>query len=91
MFVSECPAMLEEIQQAIQTGDVKLLHRSAHSMKGLVANFGADTAYELALELETKGKQGDLAGAEATFDMLKAELGRVTGVIASLALEPCAA
>jgi len=90
MFVTECPAMLEEIQGAIQTGDVKLLHRSAHSMKGLVSNFGAETAYELSLALETKGKQGDLIDAEVTFQMLKAELERVTRVIGSLASEVCA-
>jgi two-component system sensor histidine kinase/response regulator len=64
MFLEECPRMLEEIQAAIDGGDAVLVHRIAHNLKGLVSNFGAETAYEIAVKIENMGRSAQLNDAQ---------------------------
>ncbi len=41
MFLEDAPTRIEEIQQGLATGDIKLLERAAHSLKSASANVGA--------------------------------------------------
>lgn len=62
-FVDHYPQRLEEIKEAIDSGNAILLTRTAHSYKGAISNFGATRAQRIASELETYGtlKQVDQA------------------------------
>jgi HPt (histidine-containing phosphotransfer) domain-containing protein len=73
---------VEEIQSAIQTANAELLHRSAHTFKGLVGNFNAKPLEQLSKAIELKGKQADFSGVEDLF----AELLKLLGPL-KLALE----
>jgi signal transduction histidine kinase/DNA-binding response OmpR family regulator len=64
MFLEGCDKQVEEIQSAIQTTNAELLHRSAHTFKGLVGNFNAKPLEQLSKALELKGKQADFSGVE---------------------------
>lgn len=51
-LATDAPVWLERIHTGIATGDAKLVHRSAHTLKGLVANFGAQPAMSAAAHVE---------------------------------------
>ena len=76
-FIQECPRMIGEIQQAVDDGDAKLLHRSAHTIKSSLQYFGAQRARELANELESMGESANLATAPEQLSLLNAEIKRL--------------
>jgi HPt (histidine-containing phosphotransfer) domain-containing protein len=78
-FLAETVAMLEEdgpdllaqIREAIEAGDGEALAVAAHTYKGMVANFCADSTVAAALRLEMMGKGGDLTGAHDALAILE--------------------
>ena len=76
-FVSDYPAKLRKIKQAIARKDATALAASAHAMKGAVAIFGAQDAVESAVDLQQMGRQGNLANAPASFLSLDEALARL--------------
>ena len=71
VFLEEYPELLAEIAGAVQTQDAGRLQHFAHSLKGAVANFGVQAAYDSALRLEMMGRQGDLSSAGSAFAELQ--------------------
>jgi HPt (histidine-containing phosphotransfer) domain-containing protein len=55
LFLDEYPRALDEMRQALAQSDPKMLERSAHGLKGSVANFGARAAVDAAFQLEQLG------------------------------------
>jgi HPt (histidine-containing phosphotransfer) domain-containing protein len=74
MYLNECPESVAAIRKSIDEQNAFGLCRSAHSLKGLVGNFGAHAAVDKALKLEMMGKSSDLANAEEVFASLRKEL-----------------
>jgi CheY-like chemotaxis protein len=70
-FLSESPRLLDEIEGAIAHAEPSVLHRAAHTIKGGLRLFGADSAYELACRLEGLGRAGDVQAAGEPFEILK--------------------
>src|SRR5690348_1804241 len=60
LFLEEYPRELDDLRTAIRTGDAHMLERTAHGLKGSVANFGARAAVDAAFLLEQFGKAGKL-------------------------------
>jgi hypothetical protein len=71
MLVEDGPDLLAQIRSAIETGDSEALSVAAHTYKGMVANFCADSTVEAALKLEMMGRGGDLVGASEAFAILE--------------------
>jgi len=63
IFLDDYPNSLSEINEAIAKQNPPLLERAAHTLKGAVANFGADAVVKEAFELECQGRSGDLSHA----------------------------
>ena len=63
LFLETYPEVLQEIRSATELGDGQALERSAHGLKGSVANFGAAAAVEAALMLENMGRTRQLQQA----------------------------
>jgi len=82
LFIGDAPQLLEAIRVAIEANDGSALHRAAHSLKGSVANFGAEKAVEKALELELMGKSSQLDGAVDVFLVLRGEIEMVSDALA---------
>lgn len=61
LYLGEYPALLEQIQSAVNTGDAKELYRSAHTLKGSLGALGAEAAQKQAMELEMSGRYAKLA------------------------------
>ncbi|MEO8131290.1 MAG: Hpt domain-containing protein [Bryobacteraceae bacterium] len=74
IFLAEYPALIQDIQIALAKADPSALERSAHSLKGSVANFEARPAVEAAMKLEAMGRSGKLDGAQAAFAELESIL-----------------
>ena len=74
LFLDEYPLALVEMHKALATGDAKSLERSAHGLKGSVANFGARTAVDAAFELEQFGRAHNLDRAPQALATLEQAL-----------------
>lgn len=64
IFNSDYPQKLSKISRAIKEKDFKALDEAAHSLKGAAGNLFLTKVYELALELEKRGKEGKIEGTE---------------------------
>jgi two-component system sensor histidine kinase/response regulator len=74
VFLSDYPRLLEELRKASQERDGDLLMRAAHSLKGMLKNFQADSAAEVAFDLETKGKSQDFDGVRNQIKTLEKQI-----------------
>ncbi len=74
LFLQDSSRLVDEIEQAIERGDSSAVHHSAHTLKGSVANFAAERARALSLQLELMGRAGNLSGARERFAQLAAEI-----------------
>jgi PAS domain S-box-containing protein len=77
MFLAEVPGWLRELRQAIDARDAPRIKRLAHTIKGAVSTFAADTAAEAALRLEMIGRDGDLTEVERAWSHFQAVLDRL--------------
>lgn len=75
LFLSDYPNTLDKIRDAVSAQDAHALEHHAHSLKGSVSTFGAQGAFDAALALERKGRNGDLAGIEEGLGRLESALG----------------
>ncbi len=73
-FLEVAPEQLGTLDEAVRRGDAKTLQSEAHRLKGAAGNLSARFIADLALELETSGRNGDLSGAEKTIAELRTEL-----------------
>lgn len=74
LFLSEYPSMLEQLREALAAGDAKLVERTAHGLKGSVANFGAPAAVEAARMIEVLGRAQQLAEVQQVLRTLELAL-----------------
>lgn len=76
-FFGDVPTRLTGIRDAVESGNPTQLEREAHNLKGSSANLGAKLLSEISNELETKGRDCELEGAEAVIKRLEQEFERV--------------
>jgi HPt (histidine-containing phosphotransfer) domain-containing protein len=62
MFVADAPGMLGELDQALAAGDWPALTRVAHTLKGLLATFAAESGEAAARQLEAGARAGNPEG-----------------------------
>ncbi len=79
-------AWVEELRTAVRAGNAPWTERAAHSLKGAIRIFGATAASNLANEVETCGRAGDLTGAATLLPMLERELERLNKAFADSGL-----
>ncbi len=67
------PPLLREIRDSASANDSERVARAAHTFKGLVSNFCADSATEAARRVEALGRDGATEGLGAAISSLDAE------------------
>jgi two-component system sensor histidine kinase/response regulator len=77
IFLDDYPRLLDDLRKSLKGGDCDMFMRSAHSLKGMLRNFRAEIAAEVAYDLEKKGKKADLNGAQADIESLAAQIAEV--------------
>jgi len=85
LFAEDCPKLLADIRSAIEARNATALEHAAHTLKGSVANFGAEPAREAAFRLEMLGRSGDLKPAPEACAVLEQEMQRFTTALLALA------
>lgn len=73
LYLEDYPALLEQAHQAVRDNDLPSLERSAHSLKGLAANFEALDAVALASEVELAARKKETDGLRERISMLESE------------------
>jgi two-component system sensor histidine kinase/response regulator len=84
LFLDDYPKSLNELREAINTGDAKRVERSAHGLKGSVSNFGARPAVDAAMQLETMGRSQQLVEVEQVLHTLELALAALRPELESL-------
>jgi two-component system, sensor histidine kinase and response regulator len=78
IFLEYTPQQLQEIRQALKSGDAPGLQGRAHSIKGAAASISAEAVREAAGQLEQAGKNHDLEQAGVILETLNREFSRLT-------------
>jgi HPt (histidine-containing phosphotransfer) domain-containing protein len=63
IFLEDAPALIHSAREAMAHNDAAELRRSAHSIKGMMAQLGAAAGVTAAYRLEQCGAAGDLSDA----------------------------
>ncbi len=87
LFLEEMPRHASAIGEALSRHDARSLERAAHALKGSIGNFGAQRAFDAALELETLARGGDLAPAKGAWQTLECELEYLKPILAGFQRE----
>ena len=74
-FLDDAPAMISQMQAALETKDVESFRRNAHSLKSNANTFGAVELAGLAKELELMAKETNLEVGNR-LESLRVELGK---------------
>jgi len=74
VFVEHAPKWMADIEDAISRRDAAALMASSHALKGSVSNFIQAGPYDSAMQLELKGRSGDLSGVEDIFEDLRRQI-----------------
>lgn len=70
-FFSDAPQWIETIHAGVANNDVGKIRRGAHTLKGMVANFGAARAMTAAAQLEQHASIGNLAAVQRALPILE--------------------
>jgi CheY-like chemotaxis protein len=87
MFVSDYPAMIADIREALKTEDASTLQRTAHSLKGMLRNFRAEAEAQKALNLEEMGRKGQFKNGDEVCDALAGEIASLERVLLDIVEE----
>lgn len=83
----QADALMAQLRQAMSDDDSEAVMRTAHTIKGAVANFCAARAADVAYRVEVLGKEERLGEAPAAVDALQRELGRLGDELTAYAVD----
>ena len=84
LFVEDTPNLLASMREALQKGDMLLLERSAHSLKGAASNLSAQPAAASAQQLEKDAKQANAESAKKSLLAVEKEVDRLLPALADI-------
>ncbi|HOK03191.1 MAG TPA: Hpt domain-containing protein [Spirochaetota bacterium] len=87
LFFVDSISILKKIENSIDSKNSEELRKTAHTLKGAVANFSAKRAYDAAFELENAGKNGEFHDVVKKFEILKKEIEELTEEMKSILKE----
>ena len=59
-FIKETPVLIQQLKENIEKNDAKAIQRTAHTIKGMAANFCAEQLQEIALTIEKNASREEL-------------------------------
>ncbi|MDA3906869.1 MAG: Hpt domain-containing protein [Bacteroidales bacterium] len=87
IYIAEYPDRIAKLENLINLGDLDQVYKTAHSLKGVTANFFDKESEELARTIEEKGRAGDSSGLKNLFTKLKASTDKLVAELAKLQKE----
>ena len=85
LFIRDTPRRLEEMQTALDAGDLPALSRAAHMLGGSAGNLGATEMAQLSVLLEVQAREGAAAGAAERLQALRGAYQRVHAELSAVA------
>jgi signal transduction histidine kinase/CheY-like chemotaxis protein len=82
-FVSDTSSRLVTQHAALDSGDMPLIERTGHALKGSSGNMGATAMASLGAALQGAGQKQDVSGAEALVEAMEVEFARVRDILES--------
>jgi HPt (histidine-containing phosphotransfer) domain-containing protein len=76
-FLVMSDSAASQLHDALRSGDLPLVQRAAHSLKGAGANVGAVAVADLCADIETQAREGQRVGTTALIESLDTEIVRV--------------
>lgn len=70
IFLEDAPGYLDSMASGLNSGDAQTLAQSAHTMKSVARDFGLLDLSDYCLQLEKKGKSGNLDGADRLVEQI---------------------
>jgi PAS domain S-box-containing protein len=83
-FLEDIPQQIHTLKDRLGAGDVPLVERQSHTIKGAAATVGARSLREVAFAMEQAGKAGELGRAAELVPRLEEEFLRLKVVIEQL-------
>lgn len=77
IFLDSTPALIEDLEASLQSGEIRAASQHAHALKGSSANMGAAQLSALCGSIEQQASKGDLESARAASKELTREFQRV--------------
>jgi CheY-like chemotaxis protein len=77
LYHQTCPGLVQELRAALERRDTAGVCRSAHTLKGMVAHFGAPDATRALLVLEEQAREGRTEGLDAAMETAVREIARL--------------
>ena len=84
LFQEDAPKLLTAMHDALQRGDMAVLERSAHSLKGAVGNLSAKAAGAAAQQLEKDAKNKDAKSAKESLVQVERAVQQLLPALAEL-------
>jgi len=72
-YIEDSDRRLQSLKDAIAGQDAEAIRQTAHSLKGSSGNLGASAMAELSLNMEQKGKSGDMDGLDDLWQQMNTE------------------
>ncbi|MEW6313816.1 MAG: response regulator [Pseudomonadota bacterium] len=88
MFIEHHQQYIQDIRDAIASGDAYRVERAAHTLKGTVGNLSAHAAFAAARKLEQTGRMAALDQVPEEFAALEREMTRLLPVLEALLASP---
>ena len=70
LFLDNMPQRIQELQAALDAGDAPAARLTAHTVRGMAANIGAEALRALAKEMEDAAEGGELEAVRARMGVL---------------------
>lgn len=87
IYITEYPERMAKLEELINIGDLDQIYKTAHSLKGVTANFFDKESEELARVIEEKGRAGDTSNLKDLFTQLKASTDKLVAELENLKKE----
>jgi HPt (histidine-containing phosphotransfer) domain-containing protein len=84
LFQEEAPHLLSVMRGALQSGDMHVLERTAHSLKGAAGNLSAQATVAAALQVEKAAVNNDLKSTMENLDALERVVEHLLPALAEL-------
>jgi HPt (histidine-containing phosphotransfer) domain-containing protein len=83
-FLEDAPQILDQLHRALRSHSIADVCCYAHSLRGLASTFAPNPVVELAAEIETRAKCGDVSHLPELIDQLDSEFPKLIDALTSL-------
>ena len=91
MFAKDTPQLMQEIERALEAGELTTVQKTAHRLKGSIGVFHAPEIFAVAHQMETAGERADAARAREVLAELKGAVDFMLEQLNAAAEAVCAA